>query len=223
MAEEHVRGRMLLEENPGNRNPALPPQFDTTGKGDYRKVTPENPLPTANYVMSESGLWIPEPEVRGTQLTGSNVEEIPTKIKGSHWEVKDWDKDNASDLEVRDTETHQVWIPHMHLNESVYEQSIFILNTLDADLELDIQLGVEFSGTGSRASIIWSTSTEGSIKPNWRITLMPEVGETQVDGVGFKRYAIPELRQPARGFYFRFKAKTAPTKGGIAITQYKRY
>lgn len=76
MAEEHVRGRMLLEENPGNRNPALPPQFDTTGKGDYRKVTPENPLPTANYVMSESGLWIPEPEVRDTQLSGSIVEKI---------------------------------------------------------------------------------------------------------------------------------------------------
>src|SRR5690625_235425 len=74
MAEEHVRGRMLLEENPGNRNPALPPQFDTTGKGDYRKVTPENPLPTASYVMSESGLWIPEPEVRDTQLSGSIVE-----------------------------------------------------------------------------------------------------------------------------------------------------
>lgn len=126
MAEEHVRGRMLLEENPGNRNPALPPQFDTTGKGDYRKVTPENPLPTANYVMSDSGLWIPEPEVRNTQLTGSIVEEVPIF--------------NA--LSITDTKL----VNSNELNLSKYKEvKIIFLTTLDQAVTVQI-LDCNFEG-----------------------------------------------------------------------------
>lgn len=42
--------------------------------GGYVETGDENPLPVGNHVMSEGGLWIPEPEVRSTQLTGSYVE-----------------------------------------------------------------------------------------------------------------------------------------------------
>jgi len=87
MAEEHVRGRMPLESNPGNRNPAIPPVFDTTGKEDYRRVTPENPLPTKDKDLDERLTAIEnkldsviENGSLNTQLTGSNVEDgITTK------------------------------------------------------------------------------------------------------------------------------------------------
>src|SRR5690625_718741 len=86
MAEEHVRGRMPLESNPGNRNPAIPPVFDTTGEEDYRRVTPENPLPTKDKDLDERLTAIEnkldsviENGSLNTQLTGSIVEyEIDT-------------------------------------------------------------------------------------------------------------------------------------------------
>jgi|SRR5690625_4835272 len=83
MAEEHVRGRMPLESNPGNRNPAIPPVFDTTGKEDYRRVTPENPLPTKDKDLDERLTAIEnkldsviENGSLNTQLTGSIVEKV---------------------------------------------------------------------------------------------------------------------------------------------------
>src|SRR5699024_9752322 len=88
MAEEHVRGRMTLESNPGNSNPAIPPVYDTTGKEDYRRVSPENPLPTKDKDLDERLTAIEnkldsviENGSINTQLTGSNVEhESPIPI-----------------------------------------------------------------------------------------------------------------------------------------------
>src|SRR5690625_177101 len=91
MAEEHVRGRMPLESNPGNRNPAIPPVYDTTGKEDYRRVTPENPLPTKDKDLDERLTAIEnkldsviENGAINTQLTGSNDEyELPVRIESN--------------------------------------------------------------------------------------------------------------------------------------------
>src|SRR5690625_1057891 len=95
MAEEHVRGRMPLESNPGNRNPAIPPVFDTTGKEDYRRVSPENPLPTKDKDLDERLTAIEnkldsviENGALNTQLTGSNDEYVmPVKESSKNQEV----------------------------------------------------------------------------------------------------------------------------------------
>src|SRR5690625_1733882 len=97
MAEEHVRGRMPLESNPGNRNPAIPPVFDTTGEEDYRRVTPENPLPTKDKDLDERLTAIEnkldsviENGALNTQLTGSNIEDaIPVKQKNGFVDITD--------------------------------------------------------------------------------------------------------------------------------------
>jgi len=85
--EEHVQGRMPLESNPGNRNPGIPANFDTTGKEDYRRVSPDNPLPTKDKKLDERLTAIEnkldsviENGAINTQLSGSNGEDgVPVR------------------------------------------------------------------------------------------------------------------------------------------------
>lgn len=64
----------------------------------YVETGDENPLPVGNHVMSEGGLWIPEPEVRDTRVTGSNVEKRivskstePMPQGENGWQLFFWD------------------------------------------------------------------------------------------------------------------------------------
>src|SRR5690625_3726891 len=108
MAEEHVRGRMPLESNPGNRNPAIPPVFDTTGEEDYRRVTPDNPLPTKDKKLDERLTAIEnkldnviENGAINTQLSGSIMEdELPVVINK-----------NVEVVYVKSGKTEGVYIP----------------------------------------------------------------------------------------------------------------
>src|SRR5699024_1352155 len=85
MAEEYVKGRLPQESNPTpGRYPGFVASHDTTGNEDYRPTSPDNPLPTSNYIQRESGVWVPisKDNPMPTQLTGSNVEDgesIPTR------------------------------------------------------------------------------------------------------------------------------------------------
>jgi len=73
--------------------------------GGYVETGDENPLPVGNHVMSEGGLWIPEPEVRSTQLTGSIVElEVLENVfvpAGSYVTLSGMDIDNSDIKEIR--------------------------------------------------------------------------------------------------------------------------
>ena|SRR5690625_5164714 len=76
MAEEYVKGRLPQESNPTpGRYPGFVASHDTTGNEDYRPTSPDNPLPTSNYIQRESGVWVPisKDNPMPTQLTGSNV------------------------------------------------------------------------------------------------------------------------------------------------------
>lgn len=77
MAEEYVKGRLPQESNPTpGRYPGFVASHDTTGNEDYRPTSPDNPLPTSNYIQRESGVWVPisKDNPMPTQLTGSIVE-----------------------------------------------------------------------------------------------------------------------------------------------------
>src|SRR5690625_3156114 len=79
MAEEYVKGRLPQESNPTpGRYPGFVASHDTTGSEDYRPTSPDNPLPTSNYIQRESGVWVPisKDNPMPTQLTGSKVEYV---------------------------------------------------------------------------------------------------------------------------------------------------
>src|SRR5690625_116869 len=85
MAEEYVKGRLPQESNPTpGRYPGFVASHDTTGNEDYRPTSPDNPLPTSNYIQRESGVWVPisKDNPMPTQLTGSIVE-LEVKQKGN--------------------------------------------------------------------------------------------------------------------------------------------
>src|SRR5699024_748947 len=69
--------RLPQESNPTpGRYPGFVASHDTTGNEDYRPTSPDNPLPTSNYIQRESGVWVPisKDNPMPTQLTGSKVE-----------------------------------------------------------------------------------------------------------------------------------------------------
>lgn len=175
MAEEHVRGRMPLESNPGNRNPAIPPVYDTTGKEDYRRVTPENPLPTKDKDLDERLTAIEnkldsviENGSLNTQLTGSitekyNGDEV-VKVRQMGLAYKTWYFDDKEKISVEPGAiVEESGFTHVN-GFSTLTYMVQVRDYTSHDFDVRLRISPKTSRAGSAGQVLEEVRDESSAR-----------------------------------------------------------
>lgn len=159
-------------------------------------------------------------------------------------EVIAYDKDNPTenrgfdDYVLRSDNAKSHYFPHVldfksnHIN--IFEQSIYIISTLDVDLEVTISFGLSTSHDG----IVSPISGNSSFKINTHllekkpsapthastVAFLPETYGSIDDEVSYRNVIeVPELRQPVGFFVINLKPVGVPETGEVSFRSVRRY
>ena len=149
----------------------------------------------------------------------------------------------ASDYVIRDTLQKNFAFPHLWATDTdtsegynrydflnVFDQTISIISSLDAELEvtfapIELTSGLSEIGTALIYQIkLGNIQPASSLSQHQGMVLTPERVDESVN-IDDKRVVIsvPELRQPFPAFYITVKALTIPTRGEIRILNCRRF
>lgn len=146
---------------------------------------------------------------------------IGVQVEKSQTEILTFDSANpflnAASHQLRDTAEKDFRFPQVE--KGIIEQSFFILNQLNAELNVNIRIGFGATTGDKFGGFVYT----GTIPVNGRFAFIPEKSYHREPQSPNGIIEIPELRMPIPKIIFVFSAKTAPTTGDISITNVRRY
>lgn len=181
------------------------------------------------------------------RLTSARVERgewiTDVKLKGNNIEQVILDKDNpmaprsAGDYQPRDTSEINHYIPHISTFSAtpeilgVYEQSILVVSTLNASVNIKIgysfyrnDLGSIVGTVGNNVFFANEVTLPAGDSAKSYVIFMPEKGVSSVTNEDGKQVVeVPELRSALNLFSLAIKPTSTPSAGEIAILSTRRY
>ena len=144
-------------------------------------------------------------------------------IHGSKIEVIEDNKEKSLlapsiTYEPRDTDLKRITFPH--LEQGIFEQSITVYNTLDADISIEVIPLIKHESNYIFGSIIYSGTI---IADGGRTILTTEVSDTIDNTPQRKIIGLLELRQPYTAFRMNITALSTPTEGEVFYKSMRRY
>lgn len=172
--------------------PGFLPQHEGENKGEFVITGNRNPLPTAGYVMTEGGMWVPQ---RGsddgaahTQVTGSIVEDIVVDSEA-----------------ILDSESH-----FYNAKGGDYKK-IFIYLTSSLDVELTV--GLRPFPKSLFDTKIWSGSDWDTLNR----AMIPAGTNEEYNLNSFFEWINDTPFAKMSGFSVRLQASEVPSEGSVSV------
>lgn len=204
-------GRLKKETNPlPGYEPGFLPQHERAD-GEFQTTGENHPLPTGNYVQTNSGVWVPQKGsddgAAHVQLTGSSVKQEYVTI--------------ADAVAITDTAMHSFnLISHGGLSEEEIRQfknfKISIVNSHDQRARIDLFTAIKPLGVTTASSLtrIYQEANAVPANPGRFILQSSDIGEEgSVDTIK----TVPALRNIHSNLIISISFNTAPTSGSMTI------